>query len=139
ADPSEFLGFAVELLEGAGPGGLVLRAGAALGLPVLARRAVEAGARGLEWAVGAPGSVGGALRMNAGGHGSDIAGSLRRYGWMDLASDAGGEDGIDRLAPSYRSSSIGPAEVVLWAEFTATAGPVDDVRAEIAEIVRWRR
>ncbi|HXR54962.1 MAG TPA: FAD-binding protein [Acidimicrobiales bacterium] len=139
ADPSDFIGFSVEPPEGAGDGTLVLRAGAALGLPVLARRAVEAGARGLEWAVGVPGSVGGALRMNAGGHGSDIAASLRRYGWMDLASDRGGEDGIDRLAPSYRSSSIGPAEVVLWAEFAATVGPVDEGRAEIAEIVRWRR
>jgi UDP-N-acetylmuramate dehydrogenase len=117
----------------------MVRAGAALGLPVLARRAVEAGARGLEWAVGVPGSVGGALRMNAGGHGSDVAASLRRYGWMDLTSDAQGEDGVERLAPGYRSSSIGPAEVVLWAEFAATAGSVDDGRAEIAQIVRWRR
>ena len=115
------------------------RAGAALGLPVLARRAVEAGARGLEWAVGVPGSVGGAIRMNAGGHGADVAAGLARYGWMDLRSDAGGEDGVDRLAPSYRSTSIGPTEVVLWAEFAATAGPVDEGRAEIAEIVRWRR
>jgi UDP-N-acetylmuramate dehydrogenase len=77
--------------------------------------------------------------MNAGGHGSDVAASLRRYGWMDLASPAGGEDGIERLAPSYRSSSVGPGEVVLWAEFATTAGSVEVGKAEIAEIVRWRR
>ncbi len=138
-DPSEFIDLVVAPDDDRGSGVLVVRAGGALGLPVLARRAVEAGARGLEWAVGVPGSVGGALRMNAGGHGSDVAASLRRYRWIDLASEAGGEDGIDRLAPSYRSSSIGPTEVVLWAEFAATAGPVDQGRAEIAEIVRWRR
>jgi len=138
-EPSEFTAFSVGPLETMGSDARLVRAGAALGLPVLARRAVEAGARGLEWAVGVPGSVGGALRMNAGGHGSDVAASLRRYGWMDLTSNAQGEDGIERLAPGYRSSSIGPAEVVLWAEFAAIAGSVDNGRAEIAQIVRWRR
>jgi len=132
-EPSEFVGFSARL--GAG----VVRAGAALGLPVLARRAVEAGARGLEWAVGVPGSVGGALRMNAGGHGSDIAASLLRYGWMDLSSDDAGEDGVEHLHPSYRSSSIGASVVALWAEFAVSEGSVGDGKAEIAEIVRWRR
>ena len=50
--------------------GTEVRAGAALALPTLARRTAAAGLRGLEWAVGVPGSVGGAVRMNAGGHGS---------------------------------------------------------------------
>ncbi len=136
--PSEFVGLEVTR-EAAPSTAHLVRAGSALGLPVLARRAVEAGARGLEWAVGVPGSVGGALRMNAGGHGSDVAASLRRYGWMDLASDAGGEAGLDRLAPSYRRSSIADGEVVLWAEFAALAGDPREGRAEIAEIVRWRR
>jgi UDP-N-acetylmuramate dehydrogenase len=133
SQPSEFVGFSVRL--GAG----VVRAGAALGLPVLARRAVEAGARGLEWAVGVPGSVGGALRMNAGGHGSDIAACLLRYGWMDLSSDDAGEDGVEHLNPSYRSSSIGPSVVALWAEFEVSEGSVADGKAEIADIVGWRR
>jgi UDP-N-acetylmuramate dehydrogenase len=37
---------------------------------VLARQAAKAGIAGLEFFVGIPGSVGGALRMNAGGHGA---------------------------------------------------------------------
>jgi UDP-N-acetylmuramate dehydrogenase len=138
-DPSEFTAFSVQPVDDTDYGPRVVRAGAALGLPVLARRAVEAGARGLEWAVGVPGSVGGALRMNAGGHGSDVAASLARYGWLDLATGERGEDGVERLAPGYRSSSIGPTEVVLWAEFGARSGSVDEGRAELAEIVRWRR
>jgi UDP-N-acetylmuramate dehydrogenase len=138
AEPSEFLGLSVEP-DPAQPAGRVVRAGGALGLPVLARRAVEAGVRGLEWAVGVPGSVGGAVRMNAGGHGSDVAACLRAYRWMDLVSAHEGEDGLERLAPSYRSSSIGAAEVVLWAEFNAAVGDIAEGRAEIAEIVRWRR
>jgi len=137
SEPSDFLGLSVTS-DPAGSG-LLVTAGGALGLPVVARRAVDSGARGLEWAVGVPGSVGGALRMNAGGHGSDVSASLRAYRWMDLASDRGGTDGAERLAPSYRSSSIGPTEVVLWAQFAAVAGSVEAGREELAAIVRWRR
>src|SRR5690606_4287009 len=51
-------------------------AGGAASLPVVARRTAGAGLTGFEWAVGVPGSIGGAVRMNAGGHGSDMAASL---------------------------------------------------------------
>ena len=127
-----------------GPGGpgeraLRVRAGAALGLPVLARKTVDAGLSGLEWAVGVPGSVGGAVRMNAGGHGSDVAASLIRYRWLDLASEAGGDEGPERLRLGYRSSSLSPSEVVVWAEFAVRPGSREEGKAVIAEIVRWRR
>ena len=48
-------------------------AGGAAGMPVVARRSVAESLMGFEWAVGVPGSIGGAVRMNAGGHGSDMA------------------------------------------------------------------
>src|SRR6478735_10726949 len=67
-----------------------VRAGAAASLPVVARRTVAAGLTGFEWAVGVPGSIGGAVRMNAGGHGADMAASLRGIRFVDLDS---GEDG----------------------------------------------
>jgi UDP-N-acetylmuramate dehydrogenase len=134
---SEFARLAVE--PAGVPGELVVRAGGAVGLPVLARRAVEAGAQGLEWAVGVPGSVGGAVAMNAGGHGADVASCLRRYGWLDLATEAEGEGDLERLAPGYRTTSIAPTEVVLWAELAARVGDVVAGRGALAEIVRWRR
>ncbi|HEX3946460.1 MAG TPA: UDP-N-acetylmuramate dehydrogenase [Acidimicrobiales bacterium] len=117
----------------------VVRAGGGAGLPVLARRSVEAGLAGLEWAVGVPGSVGGAVRMNAGGHGSDTAAVLARYRWVDLVHDAGGEDGPDRLHFGYRSSSISPNEVVVWADFALRPGSVEAGRRELSDIVAWRR
>src|SRR6187431_819284 len=54
----------------------IVRAGSSVPLPVLARQCARRGLTGFEWAVGVPGSIGGAVRMNAGGHGSDIAASL---------------------------------------------------------------
>ena len=119
--------------------GTRVQAGGATPLPVLARRSAAAGLRGLEWAVGVPGSVGGGVRMNAGGHGSDIAASLVRVRVFDLSTgDDGVVDSAD-LALAYRSSSIAPSQVVVWAEFDTEVGDVDEAAAEIAEIVRWRR
>lgn len=119
--------------------GAVVRAGGATSLPVLARRVAAAGRRGLEWAVGVPGSVGGAVRMNAGGHGSDIAASLRRVRAFDLAT---GDDVIVQapdLALGYRRSAVRPSQVVVWAELDTVEGDPDAGAVEIAEIVRWRR
>jgi UDP-N-acetylmuramate dehydrogenase len=119
--------------------GFRVRAGGATQLPVLARRTAAAGLTGLEWAVGVPGSVGGAVRMNAGGHGSDIAATLRRFRFVDLAGGDDGEAGPARLAFSYRSSTVAPAHVVVWAEFQLAAGDRAESEATITEIVRWRR
>jgi len=116
-----------------------LRAGGATPLPVLARQAADAGWAGLTWAVGVPGSVGGGVRMNAGGHGSDMAGCLRRFRWVDLRGDGGGTDEVTRLQYGYRSSSLTPAQVVVEAAFAVTPGEIAHERAELASIVRWRR
>lgn len=120
-----------------------VRAGAAALLPVLARRTVEAGLTGLEWAVGVPGSVGGGVRMNAGGHGSDMAGTLVGCEVVALA-EPGAQPGVVRLglaqlALGYRSSSIGPADVVVSAEFRLGEGDREAGRETIRQIVRWRR
>jgi len=133
-------GFAGLELPAAG-GAPEVRAGAALALPVLARRVADAGWSGLSWAVGVPGSVGGAVRMNAGGHGSDTASSLTRCALFDLA---GSEDGPGEIDPAalhlaYRSSSLTATQVVVWAEFGLQRGDPVAGRAAIAEVVRWRR
>jgi len=137
-----FDGLAVTL----GPGfdtlsieGTTVRAGGALSLPVLARRTAAAGLSGLEWAVGVPGSVGGAVRMNAGGHGADTTATLVSYRWVDLATGSTGESSADRLEPGYRRTALRPTEVVVSGTFQLDHGDPADGAAAIAEIVRWRR
>ncbi|MGA2520933.1 MAG: UDP-N-acetylmuramate dehydrogenase, partial [Acidimicrobiales bacterium] len=119
--------------------GTVVRAGGGAKLPVVARSSARAGLHGLEWAVGVPGSVGGAVRMNAGGHGSDTATVLAQVRLFDLSTGTARTTGPQPLALGYRHSSLGPADVVVWAEFSLT--PTDAPRAEeaVADIVRWRR
>jgi UDP-N-acetylmuramate dehydrogenase len=120
--------------------GTNVRAGAAVALPALARQTVEAGLAGFEWAVGVPGSVGGAVRMNAGGHGSDMAATLKQASVVDL--DHGGEERtltVGDLAYGYRRSSIASHQVVVQAELALRPGDREAGREAIREIVRWRR
>jgi UDP-N-acetylmuramate dehydrogenase len=117
-------------------------AGGAVPLPALARQTVEAGLTGFEWAAGVPGSVGGAVRMNAGGHGSDIAHSLRDCRVVDIgATGAAGARTLTLtdLRFGYRTSAIGPAEVVVTASLALAPGDRAAGRATIRDIVRWRR
>jgi UDP-N-acetylmuramate dehydrogenase len=119
--------------------GAEVTAGGAALLPVVARQTVRAGLSGFEWAVGVPGSIGGAVRMNAGGHGSDMAASLTAARVLDLAT------GDERRVPAaslelgYRRSTIGPAQVVVDAALDLA--PSERARGErlLAEIVAWRR
>jgi UDP-N-acetylmuramate dehydrogenase len=119
--------------------GSVVRAGGAALLPVVARQTVRAGLTGFEWAVGVPGSIGGAVRMNAGGHGSDMAATLTEARVLDLAS------GVDRVVPvgslalGYRRSAIAPAQVVVEASLGLAEGDRAAGERTVAEIVSWRR
>ena len=119
--------------------GTTVVAGGAAPMPVVARRSASAGLAGLEWMVGVPGSIGGGVRMNAGGHGSDLASALLRVRLFDLAT---GDDGVVAAASlhlGYRTSSVRPTQVIVHAELAADRGDAERSAATIAEIVRWRR
>lgn len=116
-----------------------VRSGAGVSLPVLARRTAAAGQTGLEWAVGVPGSVGGAVRMNAGGHGSDVANCLVWAEVVDLTTGEATHRGPADLKLGYRRSAVSALEVVVSAAFRTSAGDAAVSLATIEEIVRWRR
>ncbi|HEY8058729.1 MAG TPA: UDP-N-acetylmuramate dehydrogenase [Acidimicrobiales bacterium] len=137
-----FPGLAIRLGDGFATmaiDGREIRAGGGVALPVLARQTAAVGLTGLEWAVGVPGSVGGGVRMNAGGHGSDMAATLTRVRRLDLRT---GEDDVVAVADlrlGYRHSDVGPDQVVVRADFGLADGDAATATAEITEIVRWRR
>ncbi len=119
--------------------GSTVSAGGAVALPVLARRCVAAGLVGFEWAVGVPGSVGGAVRMNAGGHGSDMAASLVGVHVFDLRSTEQVWLPVDALGLGFRSSDLGDHQVVIDACLQLSVGDAVAAEATLSEIVRWRR
>lgn len=133
----------IVLPDTSGPHGApcLVTAGGGVSLPVLARRTAAAGIAGFEWAVGVPGSIGGAVRMNAGGHGSDMAACVADVDVFDL----GGDDArvttiaVEQLGLRFRASALAPLAVVVSARLHLVFGDREASEREIAEIVRWRR
>jgi UDP-N-acetylmuramate dehydrogenase len=126
----------IELLDDA-----VVRAGGAVALPTLARRTAAAGLAGFEWAVGVPGSIGGAVRMNAGGHGSDMAACVLDVDVVDVATASPVVDTwpLERLGLRFRGSDLTSEQVVVSTRLALRPGDRDAAESMIAEIVRWRR
>lgn len=114
-------------------------AGAAVRLPQLARAAVAVGRLGLEFYVGIPGSVGGAVRQNAGGHGRETKDVLIEARVLDAREGTVSTVPASDLDLSYRHSSIAAHEVVLDARFSFDPGDPVDGETRIREITRWRR
>ncbi len=119
--------------------GTDVRAGAAVPLPVLARRTVAAGLTGFEWAVGVPGTIGGALRTNAGGHGSDMVACATAVRLFDLRTGSVEVHPAAALGLRFRGSDLTDHHVVLDADLRLAAGDVATGEAMLTEIVRWRR
>jgi UDP-N-acetylmuramate dehydrogenase len=91
----------------------------------LARRITSGGRPGLEFAVGIPGTVGGAVVMNAGAFGGEIADVLES---VKLVDENGSEKAVERqeIQFAYRKSSIPPGSVVLSATFRCPPGEIDE-------------
>jgi UDP-N-acetylmuramate dehydrogenase len=117
--------------------GELLRAGGGATNAVCLHRARAAGLGGLEFACAIPGTAGGGVRMNAGAYGSDWAAVLERA----LVVSAEGSSWLTapELGLSYRHSDVRPGEVVARVEFRLTPRPVDEIKAEVSELVARRK
>jgi len=108
-------------------------------MPVLARRTCALGLSGLEWAVGIPGSIGGAIRMNAGGHGSDIADSLVSAEIVSLRTGQVASVETQDLGLHFRGSALLAHHVVVSGTFV-TQGDEQGLGEKIlSDVVAWRR
>jgi UDP-N-acetylenolpyruvoylglucosamine reductase len=111
--------------------------GGGMRLPSAAAKAARWGLTGLEFGINIPGTVGGAVRMNANAYGGQLAKVLE---WVNVC----GPDGVERRAPgelgfSYRRSNLRPGQVVSLASFALADAEPDRVKATLAEMRGWRR
>jgi len=116
-----------------------VRAGGIVPLPRLARAAVEAGIAGLEFLVGIPGSVGGAVRQNAGCFGVETRDRLKEAHIVDLMTGDETTSGPDELEMSYRHSNVSSTDLVVEALFEGWPGEEAESKEKLREITRWRR
>lgn len=137
-----FSGVAIHLdgdFDGIEIEGTTVTVGAAADLPRVARATVKAGLTGFEWAVGVPGSIGGAVRMNAGGHGSDVAASLVSAEIVDLHLGGMFVRPADSLELAYRHSNVTAWQLVVSATLELEKGDPEAGQGLLSEIVAWRR
>jgi UDP-N-acetylmuramate dehydrogenase len=124
-------------------GGVRAESGATLAR--VARRCVSRGLAGLEWAVGIPGTIGGAVVGNAGAWGGDVASSLLSAMVLD-AEGTVAEWPVGRFGYDYRMSALkcqppvaGVRAVVLAASFLLRAADRSALEARVADVQARRR
>jgi UDP-N-acetylmuramate dehydrogenase len=101
-------------------------------LPSAAAKAAAWGLAGLEFGVNIPGTVGGAVKMNANAYGGQLARVLE---WVDVCTAGGSERRApEQLGFGYRSSNLGPAEIVARAGFALRPEDPEAIKARMAEM-----
>jgi UDP-N-acetylmuramate dehydrogenase len=118
------------------PDGAGLCVGGGARLPAVAARAAALGLAGIEFGVNIPGTVGGAVRMNANAYDGALAEVIE---WVDVVTI----DGVQRRGPgelgfAYRSSALRAGEIVARARFALTPAPPESVRATLTAMRKRR-
>lgn len=108
-------------------------AGAAALDATVAEHAAAAGLAGLEFLSGIPGTVGGAVAMNAGAYGGDVASCLD---WAEIVTRSGQASRLPAaaLALAYRHATLPPGAIVTRARFRAHPGDPATIAARMATI-----
>jgi UDP-N-acetylmuramate dehydrogenase len=123
----------------------LLEAGAAATLPGLVARAAREGLAGLECLAGIPGTVGGALRMNAGTRSGEMADVVEEVRLLEGVGDSDGDRKGARWVPgselgfAYRSSELTEGQIVLAVRFRLTPGDPNAILARVMEQARARK
>jgi UDP-N-acetylmuramate dehydrogenase len=116
--------------------GTRIRCGAGARLPAVSARAATAGLTGIEFGVNIPGTVGGAVKMNANAYGGELAQVLE---WVDVVTPTGTDRRLPaQLGFAYRRSNLGPHEIVARASFALDPAAPETVKATLADM-RLRR
>ena len=111
--------------------------GGGMRLPSAAAKVAAWGLGGLEFGINIPGTVGGAVRMNANAYGGQLARVLE---WVDVCAAAGVERRTpDELGFAYRRSALRPGEIVSRAAFALEPAEPAAVKAILAEMRAMRR
>jgi len=119
--------------------GNVLRAGAALSLKSLVGQSVNQGLQGLEFAAGIPGSVGGAIYMNAGAYGSNIGERVLEVKLLDCEGNSWIRSRRE-LDFSYRWSNLQQEKaIILEATLQLAPGDKEALREQVRAVIAERR
>ena len=117
--------------------GTRVRCGGGARLPSASAKAAAEGLTGLEFGVNIPGTVGGAVKMNANAYGGHLQQALE---WVDVVGPGGTERRTpDQLGFAYRRSNLAAGEVVSRASFALEPASSQDVKVTLAQLRAQRK
>lgn len=130
-------GVTVEPGEGPGQRNVIL--GAAEPMPVLANTLQRQLLGGMAFAVAIPGTVGGAVRMNAGAHGGQMADVLVWAQTVRMTSGSVERFTAEQLQMTYRQTALPADAVVTGAGVSLRVADAETLATDMAEMRQWRR
>ena len=119
-------------------GGYFISAQAGAALAKVVSRSASNELTGLEFCAGIPGSVGGAVWMNAGAYGKEMKDVIKEIFLLDAE---GGKKTMNReaISFSYRKTLLPPDTIILGAQFKLEKGERAKIKKKISEILQWRQ
>ena len=121
-----------------GDGGILVKAEAGVLLSELVNLSVRESLTGMEFCAGIPGSVGGAVRMNAGAYGSEIKDIVAVVRLFD-PSEGFRTANRDTLSFSYRNLDLPFETIIIGAVFRMQRGDTEGIAGRVREILAGRR
>lgn len=137
-EPHEMIVVSTEDVSGVYIEGELVHCGAGARLAAVARAAMEASLTGFEFAQGIPGTIGGAVYMNAGAYGGEMADVVERVTYLD------GERGVRVISGrdcgfAYRRSIFEDGGVILSALLRLEFGERSEICERMNDLARRRR
>lgn len=118
----------------------IIASGAGISLTRLCNFALEHSLTGLEFAYGIPGTVGGAVYMNAGAYGGEIKNTLLSVRSIDKENGIPSEDKAEELSFSYRNTSfMKNGRIITGAVFSLKEGNKEEIKAKMDELMAKRK
>lgn len=115
-----------------------IAAGGGAGLGKVLEKSLEAELAGLEFSAGIPGTVGGAVRTNAGGRTGEIGGLISKITVLDMERGMLSISGKE-LGFAYRSCSLRQGMIIINVEIELSSGKKDEIKGEIDKVLRHRK
>lgn len=119
-------------------GGITVHAEAGIALAEVVSCSLRAGLTGMEFCAGVPGSVGGAVRMNAGAYGREIKDVTATVTFLTKTGEMLQRDRRE-LSFSYRNLTVPPDFIIIAADFSLLRGDREEIQQKVAAILARRQ
>ena len=118
--------------------GYLISAQAGAALVKVVNMSVSNELTGLEFCAGIPGTVGGAVSMNAGAYGKEMKDVIRAISLLDASGEIKTMN-KEEISFSYRKTLLPPDTIILGAQFKLKKDEREKIKKRISEILQWRQ